>query len=89
MDTELLVVLIITAVIVVALLIYKKGKVEIGDGAGVLISTFGLATSYKIFQLLVMKADLGAFKDFKVYLVLGAFASLWMAIQTVIRLFKK
>ena len=89
MDTELLVVLIITAVVIAALLIYKKGKVEIADGSGVLISVFGLATSYKIFQLLIQKADLGAFKDFKIYLVLGAFASLWMSIQTVIKLFKK
>jgi hypothetical protein len=81
---------ILSGLIVVAYLLYKRTKSELKNAIVIVPSCFGVFAGFKICcWTLDSKINLGQLKDDKLYLVLGGFSVIWISIETIIKCFKE
>jgi len=82
--------IILSVITVLAYVICRKSKSELKDGIVIFLSCSGILTGIQICYLTFdPKIDLGALKDYKLYLVVGGFSVIWLSISTVCKCFKQ
>lgn len=75
---------------VIAYIICKWSKAELKDGIVIFFSCSGVLIGIQICCLtLNSKIDLGPLKDYKLYLVIGGFSTIWVCVTRIIECFRK
>jgi hypothetical protein len=87
-DTVFVLAVSLSIITVVGYLICRKTKAQLPDAIVIFLSCSGLVTGIQIGCLTLGKTDLGPLKDYKLYLIIGGFAVIWLSIQAIIKCFK-
>ncbi len=89
-ETVFLGAFVLSVLTVVAYLICKRRRSELKESILIFLSCSGVLTGIQICCLtLDTKIDLGALKDYKLYLVIGGFSVIWLSIATIFKCFQK